>query len=280
MDPAWLFFLTLAALHIVEGLLWVRRDAVAFAKRWHSYTLQRPQGPLGTPKDVLHFVSPLPPLPDTFIVEPWPLVAGREHVWLVPAQRLNHVSSPPQPHPSWTWPEAARTRAEGRKIEGPGGQTVATSSAALATFIVEALHAAAALLPEERQRYIDDRVRGTHDRDAIRARVDAYRTTTWRLRLYGNLLLPLLFGSAYAVFFITGVVFYWPYLAGCIVALLLLIWVETWRAHRRLSPQLRADRWTAMIMMVASPPAAIRAQAWLARDMLATFNPAAVGAVL
>ena len=280
MDPAWLFILTLAALHVIEGFLWVRRDALAFAGGWRGFSRQQPGGPLGTQREVLFPLSPFPPLREAFIVEPWPLTMTPDAVWLVPVQTFGEPLAPPPEAPSWTWEEAARTQADGRLIEGPGGRSVKASSAALAKFLVARLHELAVLNDKKRAKRLDQILIESHDLDAIEKRIEAYRNTTWRLRWYGNLVLPALLLSAYGVFFVQGVIEYWPYLVGSLAFMLLLTWIETWWAHRKLFADLRGDRWTIMVLMLASPPAAARAQAWLARDVLARFHPLAVAAVL
>ena len=275
-----MFIVALATLHVVEGFLWVRREALAFAGTWRGFVQRRIGGPLGTPREVLLPVSPLPPLFATYTGEPWPLTPAADGVWLVATQTLSEPIAPPSNVSKWTWAEAARVRRDGRAIEGPGGRSVKASSPHLAAHIVEVLRTAAAQSTKERARYLDRAVDEAYDIAAARDRLASTRAATWRLRVYGNLLLPILFAGAYGLFFVPGVLEHWPWLAVGIVGLMVLIWVETWSAHRRLYPALRGDRWMTLLLMVASPPAAVRAHAWLAKDALARFHPLAVGAVL
>ena len=280
MDPVWLFIGALAVLHVIEGFLWVRRDALAIAAGWMGYHWYKPGGPLGSPREVLIPLSPLPPLSETFVVEPWPLTMSADRVWLVPSQRLSEALVPPAQAPGWTWQEAGRVRRDGRTIEGPRGLSVRASSGALAQFLVERLHEGAALKTKKRARQLERWLNEAHQQDAIKERLKEFSAIAWRLRFYGNILLPTMFLGAYGFFFIGPIAVNWPILVGGLLSMLLLVWIETWWAHRRLYPKLRGDRWMAMTMMVLSPPAAIRAYGWLARDVLASFHPLAVGAAL
>lgn len=280
MDPAWLFMGALLALHLVEGLFWVRREALGFAKGARGHRVVRAEGPFGNHRGGLLMLSPLPPLGEFFVVEPWPLTLSASRVWLVPAETLGAPEAPPAEPGAWTWAEAGRTHREGKRLFGPGRRIVTTSSTVLAQALLEQLHAQAGLPEKARAAALRKGVQARHDVAAVQARLTHYRGVTRRLGVYGNLWLPLMFGGAYGLLFVPQVFVWAPQVLATLAGLLLLIWAEFFVAHRRLYPKLRGDRWLKLMLLVLSPPAASRARAWLARDALCGFHPLAVGAAL
>ena len=270
----------LGALYLVEGLLWARRQAVALSRGRGGYVRQAVGGPLGTPHEVFVPLSPLPPLPETLIVEPWPLTIASDGVWLTASQTFAEAEAPPSDVSFWTWAEAEKVRREGRAIEGPGRRSVKTSSAALAAYLVEAIHHAASLSSKKRARYLDQLMADAHDLDAIRARRDEVDARARRLKWYANLVAPALLVGAYAVFFVPAVFAYAHWVGLALLALLVAVWVETFVAHSRLYPGLTGDRWMTTLLLVVSPPAGSRAHAWVVRDGFARFHPVAVARAL
>lgn len=280
MDPAWLFIGALVALHVIEGLFWVRREAVGFARGARSHRVVRPGGPFGNHRGGFLLLSPLPPLGETFVVEPSPLTVGAEQVWLTPAETLGTPEAPAPGAGSWSWVEATRVRREAKAVFGPGKRSANTSSGRLAADLVQHLHALAELKPKARAKAATAAAERGHDVAAVKARLRAFEKATARLGIYGNAWLPLMLGGAYGLFFVPAALDRWPYLLGAMGVLLVLTWVELFIAHRRLYPDLRGERWLKLMLMVLSPPAASRARAWLARDALAGFHPLAVAAAL
>jgi hypothetical protein len=280
MDPAWLFIGALVALHLIEGLFWVRREAVGFARGARRYRVVRPEGPFGNQRGAFLLLSPLPPLGALFVVEPWPLTPGGEAAWLVPAETLGAPEGPSPGPPRWSWAEAAKARREGKAILGPGGRSVTTSSGRLAADLVAHLHALAAAAPKGRAKAMEAALQRAHDVGAVKARLQFFEKVTARLGVYANAWLPLMLGGAYGLFFVPAAWDRAPYLLGAMGLLLVLTWVELFIAHRRLYPDLRGERALKLLLMVLSPPAASRSRAWLARDALAGFHPLAVAAAL
>lgn len=135
-------------------------------------------------------------------------------MWLVPCQTLAEPWAPPAKPESWTWEEAARVRADGRRLEGPRRLAVKTSSPALTKPLEGLLREAAALDGKKRDRFIDESIKNAHALDVLQDRLRLFRKLTWRLNVYGNLLLPGLWFGVYGLFFIHGVIDYWPFIVG------------------------------------------------------------------
>jgi len=266
--------LALLFLHGVEGVLWVRRSASVFRRRFANYRLASTDGPFGNATHTFVALSPLPPLPEMFVVEAWPLVFGEETVWALSAEgaAMNGEASR-------TAEEVAGAYREGKEVYAKG-RLAETSSAVLASTLAEALRRWAALSPAERASFAEAAVEARFDRSAITARLALLAHQTRRLAILGNFFPFLLFGGLWAFFFVPAVAERWPALLATLLGVLLFTWIETYRVHRRLYPEERGDRAMKMFMLVLSFPAAARAKAWLARDALANYHPLAVASVL
>src|SRR4051812_11967492 len=120
--------------------------------------------------------------------------------------------------------------------------------------------------------------------EVIRARVDEYRRQTDNLRWSCTLLFVQVFLVA------PGLYYFYPVttdmsrvlLAYCLV--LAGFWGITLfdfvRAHRRLYPERRGERYKHLAIMSVSPAAAMRAVAVASRHLLERFDPLAVAAVV
>lgn len=264
----------LLLLHGVEGVLWVRRSATVFRRRLRDYHLASTDGPFGNATHTFLLLSPLPPLAEMFVVEPWPLVLGEERVWVLSAE--GGAAEPPAER---TAPEVAQAHSEAKAVHAKGLLTQ-TSSAVLASGLAELLRGWAALPVAERASFTRSALEARFDRRALAARLTLLSQQTRRLAIVGNLFPLILFGGLWAFFFLPGAAERWPVLLATLLLVLLFVWAETFLVHRRLYPKERGDRAMKMFMLVFSFPAAARAQAWLARDALADYHPLAVASVL
>lgn len=254
--------------------MWVRRSASVFRRRFGEVRLASTDGPFGNATHTFVALSPLPPLPEMFVVEAWPFVLGEETVWAVSAEGTAAVGEVRR-----TAAEVAGAHREGKEVYAKG-RLVETSSAALASTLAEALRRWASLSPAERGAFAEAAIEARFDRSAITARLALLVHETRRLAILGNLFPFLLFGGLWAFFFVPAVAERWPALLALLLGVLLFTWIETYRVHRRLYPEERGDRAMKIFMLVLSFPAAARAKAWLARDALANYHPLAVASVL
>jgi hypothetical protein len=275
MSPAASLILTLVALHVVEGLYWVRREAVAFVRGWKARILAT-HGPFGNRTHTFILLPPLPPLFEIFVVEPWPITFVRNAVWNLSLETANIATIPKALEPD----ALRKARADGKSVYAGGDEFVRTSSGALAASVASFLRAWADAEPRRRAALVRDTIKKRLDVEAVRARIELYERRTRRLKVYGNLLPYVIVGFAYGFFFVPIVYARWPVPAAVLGVLLVATWIEAHLAHRHLYPELTGDRWLKMAMIVLSFPAAARARAWLARDLLATFDPLAVAHVV
>lgn len=267
MNPAVSLVLTLLALHVLEGVYWVRRTAFGFRRGGRGrFTLDAHDGPLGNAEHRVLILSPLPPLPEFHVVEDWPVDFAEAEVFAGPDAALG--AEPAQ-----------RAEAEGKEVR-VGAWRALCSSPAAAHALAKTLRAWGAAPVGQREQLLEAQLDARHDPEAVAARLALYRGATRHLQVIGNLLPWLLIGGT-AVYFLVPELSHlgpWALLLGAV--LLVVTWVELYRLHRRLYPELSADRAMKVAMVVFSFPAAARARAWLGRDLLAEFDPLVVAEVL
>lgn len=267
MNPAVSLVLTLLALHVLEGVYWVRRAAFGFRRGWRRrFSLDAHDGPLGNADHRVLILSPLPPLPELHVVEDWPVDFAEDQVWAGPDAELG--------------PEQARqAEADGKEVRA-GAWCARCSSPVAAFALAKTLRAFGGASAGQRDSVVEAHLETRHDPEAVAARLALYRGSTRHQQVIGNLLPWLLIGGT-AVYFLVPELSHlgpWALLFGA--SLLVVTWFELYRLHKKLYPELSADRVMKVAMVVFSFPAAARARAWLGRDLLADFDPLVVAQVL
>lgn len=134
--------------------------------------------------------------------------------------------------------------------------------------------------PAERGATIDAALDRTLDADAARSRYGEVRAALPDVRLFQNLLFVFLFVGAPLLARFYPLARIW--LRGLIVLAVLHFGTVLllWRAHRRVYPAARAERWRHLAVLFLFPPASLRAADLVARPSLERFHPVAVAAAL
>lgn len=114
----------------------------------------------------------------------------------------------------------------------------------------------------------------------VKRRLLVYEKETVGLRVFCAALLLTLFGVIPTAIAEWGLRRTWPALVLFLAVNVVAICVEFSFAHRCLYPADRAGRWTALLTLALSPPAAARANDVLLRNLMAHFDPLAVSRVL
>lgn len=268
--------LTLAILHVAEGLFWVRRRAVVFFDGLRPRVV-RPNGPLGDADRAFVFANPLSPWTARFVVEPWPITFATDVAWSHPAESFGATAVDARDCVEVPLDGA---RVQDRSITVAGRVVASTSSAVAARAVVALLRRLHETRPSARAHVLDEAVAAQFDLTAVKARLAELRRASIVSGVLAALVPVMLLGGTFAFFFVHEVAVRWPWLLGAIGAVLMASWIAYFVAHRRLYPELASKRGLDLVMMVFSFPAAAHARAWLARDALAEFHPLAVAAVV
>lgn len=280
MSPVATLFAALLFLHVVEGLLWVRRSASAFVRTWRRYRPLGTRTPLGNTDHTILLLSPHPPYSEIFVTEPWPLVFGADAVRLIEVERAPGAKAITPGSAAYAETVVAQARAEGKEVQTADTRLWASSSPIAAPAVAELLRRWATAAPAERSKVVDEALAARFDREGVRARLAEVERAGRLLRVLAHVASLALFAGMYLFFFVPAGAVAWPVIVGTMVLALLATWIELYRVHKRVYPAAKGDRAMKLLLVVLSFPAAARARAWVARDALALYHPVVVAEAL
>ena len=268
-------FLILAAIYLVQCVVWVPEDCVVLrrglARSWHF----APGGLLlaalklrGVP------VNPLPPLPGVIVCEPPKVFISPEGI-AAPVQAAAG-SLECMKLEFFTFDQISAIRAEEKKLVLHSQPLCSFGSPLMARDVVALLSKVKSASKAERPGTIAAYWRAAFDGKAISERIATYYEHTALLRLACNLLFLLLFGLIPLTVWRRGVAGTWPFLLAGLMAYLVVISSDFIRAHKALYPTAGDERVTDALSVVLSPAGALRANDLLLKNLLFAFHPVAV----
>lgn len=269
-------FLILAAIYLVQCVVWLPRDCVAFRcglrGRWELANA-------GISLEALKLkgivVNPLPPLPGVIACEP-------ERIFLAPsgiAALPSHTEmSPELAFLGFDRIESVRTEEKLLLINDAPFASFRSSVATrdTASFIGKLAKMSAG----KREQAITALLRGQFDSQAVTDRLSQGKEGISLLRFSCNLLFVLLFVLAPLIVWLRTLPASWMYLLPVLLCYMAVITWEFVRAHKALYPEARDQRFTDALSVALSPAGALRACDPLLRDLLREFHPIAVAYVL
>ena len=265
-----LILLILAAFYLTECVCWVRRGAVCFSGAWRRFRPLSGPDPLSNNQGGLVLTNPLP-WARSYVCEWWPGDIGGDGWRFSPDQ-----DSIPFAEMKRIAASDGRLLINGRTVGETASPAHAESLAAVLRRIIEAPEA-------DRPRLIETLLAESTDVEAVRARLQEVREATAALRINCSMLWLLVFAGGPVLYYLSSLsvvsLRLWLYLAVCFLYWLLAV-LGFRRAHRRLSPSLRADRRKRVAMMCFSPAGAMRSAESVGRNALSGYHPLAVAAVL
>lgn len=134
--------------------------------------------------------------------------------------------------------------------------------------------------PASREALIDAAWQSAFDATTLRQRLNEFAGATLALRILANLIFVWVFIALPTATYFIGLGRSWPWLLGTLAILMIATAVTFFRTHQRLQPKLGHERYKHTLIVLLSPPGAIRAIDALARDHLIGFHPLAVAQVV
>ncbi|MEJ7728520.1 MAG: hypothetical protein WKG00_04835 [Polyangiaceae bacterium] len=271
-------YATLVAVYLLECLVWVPRGAVAFvAGAAGRARLVFPSRTFSTPRGGVIIGRLLPGTLSTFVVPQWPLsmdargVLGWVAECLAGDERALHTGA------YWRWEDMPRIDADLRKVVVDGETLALLPSARFATDVAAILREVRALPEAERPVRLEAIRRRLFDVAAVQRRIAELETGTTSLRLASACVAAIVFCGLPLLTLRFGLERAWPL---ALAAVYLPSWVVTVlfvRAHHRISPHARLERWGNAALCALLPLSAVRATDALARTLLHGLHPLAVG---
>ncbi|MBK7874210.1 MAG: hypothetical protein IPJ77_00385 [Planctomycetes bacterium] len=269
----------LAAIYLVLGVVWVRRDAFVFrAHTGRRFHVAAANALVGGEEGALQWLNPLPPFGLVHVVQPFPASVSAEGVlaWTSAAYPPGERHRQADPR-FFAWSDVRRVEAREKDVLVNDVRFVRTGSTRLAAHVARFVHELAKAKPAERARRIDAELERAFDGVAI---ADA----AGRAERGSAALVPPAVGLFLLAFVATPWVdlfgdihAQWPWLVLALFALqawgVVALWITAGRLEKR-------ERWKHVLQCALSPLALIRARDGLLRDQLATFAPLAVAKAL
>lgn len=271
LDPTLQLVLLFVLMHVLEGGLWVRRNATIFVRRFGRYRRGH-AGVLGNDRFGFAFLEPYLPSPLGFVVDDPALLAGPlGFVEQSVDGRLELLDSA-------TFSEVV---VEGRDVLLPGRRKLRFSTSGAARALAAQLRAFSGT-GDESPRPEPPRAgdAGAFDVSAVRDRLRELRPHGRVLAPFGAIAFLAIVGGIWAVLSVPWAFARWPVILSSATLLWLGLLVATWKSHRSLYPERGGERWLKLMLLALSPGAAARANAFVARDLLDRFHPLTVGCVV
>ena len=271
-------YATLVAVYLVECLVWVPRGAVAFVARAAGRArLAFPSRTFSTPRGGVVVGRLLPGTLSAFVVPQWPLsmddrgVLGWVAECLAGDERALHTGAYRR------WEDMPRIEADLRKVVVDGETLATLPSARFATHVAATLREVRALPEAQRRARLEAIRRRLFDVAGVQRRIAELETASASLRVASVCVAAIVFGGLPLLTARFGLERAWPL---ALAAVYIPSWVVTVlfvRAHRRISPHARLERWGNAALCALLPLSAVRAADALARTLLHGFHPLAVG---
>ena len=271
-----ILLLILAALYLGECLVWIPAQGLLLAAAGRRWTTRTSDGGFGNRGGAFRPISLLPWDHRGLLWIPDGCACGPEGVVAFLADQPGRRPRPAQTGIFLTWPEAAALTRRDRTLRHGDRVFLKARHETAARRILERLHDLAALPAAEREARLRSDLRAPLDPVPAAERLAAARAAARPLTILATLLFTYCFVFAPAVGVILG-----PQrallglFAGALLFHLPLLALFP-RAHRRVAPGRRAERWTEFAKLVLSPPMAMRAADLVWLHGLEGLHPLAV----
>lgn len=274
-------FALLVAIYLLECVVWMRREGVAFRRTWRRSAAIIGGAHLpGTTRSGALFSSILPPLRGTILTQLGPISASPEGALGCVSQAFNPGERPPRGSRYVAFDAMRSIASSGRDVLVDGERFVGACSEPMARHVAALLEKLRGLDRPAREKALRAEMKRLVDSESIGARLNNLRRAARPLRWAASALFTHLFVLCPAVVFLRGLSGTWMALLAVMLVLHAAVIASFCMAHRKLYPNERASRWTSAIAMALLPPAALRAEDVLTRDLLATHHPLGVARVL
>lgn len=267
----------LVIVYLLECVVWMRREAIAFRPAWgrRCRIVGGPSLP-GTTRSCGLLASFLPSLHGVIVTQQWPISASPEGVLSYVSQAFNPGGRHDQRSHYLPFAEIRSCTVDGRRVLVNGEPFVDTGSETLSRRLAAFLIGVKDRTPAEREAALRSELRRLFDTEEIARRIASLRRESRICAWAGLTLFVHLFVVCPIAVVVRGLSGSWPWLLILVLLLQGAIVIAFIRAHRKLYPGETAARWSAALGMALLPPAAIRAVDPLSREIVATHHPLGV----
>ncbi|MBN1867908.1 hypothetical protein JW916_11510 [Candidatus Sumerlaeota bacterium] len=274
--------LVLVLLYLSDCLVWVRRGAAALVTHtgWGRFRIAGIEI-LSNHRGRAMALNPLSPLSTAFVCQGSPVSLSPDGACSHAAQGIDDLGpTGSEPVSVAPWKDAADTRTQSNDLLIGAERFARCSSRGLALSLARRISEIAGLPETEREEAIQGDLARALDSGRVAERIEETRNATRVLR-------PLCAVLFLFLFLVSPVAVWQHGFARAIVPLLVFglplhvaVLALFYRAHLRLHPAVREERWQHLVTMLLCPPMAARAADIVSRHALDLFHPIAVARAL
>jgi hypothetical protein len=279
MRDAELLYIILAAIYLIECAKWLPPDVVVFRLLAGRWRVGYPGGMLGNAHGGFIVAPPWPPAGRLLMSEPWTVSVSPEGCYGYVSTSTNPLGRPLQSGQYWPWDEVRTIEHSGKDVLVNGARLSKAASSEAAKSLATHLGQWRKLSAAQRGGEIRSALAQTLDRRAARDRFEEMEARVRWLQHFATLLFFSLFGGG-ALLVWSAYWRAWPWLLSVLLASIVLVLWQFWRAHRIVYPERRGERLKLFALLLVSPPAAARAPDLIAMRRLAAFHPLAVAEIV
>lgn len=273
-------YVTLVVLYLVECAAWVQRGSAAFVGKVGEARVVFPRRGLSNNRGGL-VLGPIVPLRGaTFLVPQWPVSMAAKGVLGWVAESLELAERAFQSGVYRRFDDFKRARADGRDVSLDGEEIAQAPSLRMARRVAEGIEALRALDEGARPAAIEAMLSTQMDAAGARRQVEAFYRETRALRAASLVVVIIAFAVWPAVVIGVGLEGTWLLLLGVTYLATWVVAALFFRAHRRLFPEARAERWGQTALVALLPISAMRASDAIARTLLHGYHPLAAAIAL
>jgi hypothetical protein len=266
--------LVVLVLYFAECAVWVPAESIAFrlplnpARPVRMITKLR-----AVPRPCIVFAYPFGARSEVIVCSPLPVFLSPEGIVANSRVKADMASSD-----FVAFEDMHRIEPELRKLLINGAEFVTAASEIQAKELADLLQRVRKRTSKERAIEIEKVIAHSLDSDCAYSRLGEFSEKTSDLRLDSLGLMAVIFVVSPILVWKWGLLAIWPFLLSFMVVNTALIAWDFHRANRDLFPASGTARWSSIIMILLSPPAALRAAKYLARDIGDGYHPLALAA--
>jgi hypothetical protein len=271
-------FVVITVLYLIEMLVWARSGTYVVRSVFGKFQLQHSRAFLSNDIGRLFFCGPAP-WDAAFLMRPTPVSINRDGITNVCVASPASEQRPLVDERFVSIDDVNRITIEDHRLFMDGTDFCATQDKHQAKNILAKLKHLATVPTDQRNHIIDSDLTASFDTGYVSQRIELWRRTTYRLRVFGTLMFVWLcvgvglYFEWYARYYKDDI--FVPYMF-----VLMLFWwncvLRFYAAHRQLYPERRWERCLQLLVTFVSPASAMRASDHLARQLLTDSHPVPV----
>ena len=274
--------LILILLYLSDGLIWVKRESVAFVSSWDGrWRLRVPPSWLGNANGGILFLSPVPPAGRIFLSHLLPISISPSGICAYNLQTLpSEARSPAQTGQFLPFNKINTAATDGVYLIVNNERFAKCATSRQAKTLAQLIRELVKTATSKRERVVRAWLQKQFAVKDAEARLQEGQALIEPVQELSLILFLFLYFFTPALVSVFGLMPLIIPVAAVMVILAVLTGIMFYRAHKRLFPTEGSERFENVVKMILCPPVSIRAADILTRNLLAEYSPIVLARVL